>query len=494
MTHRAVLYARQSIEKAGGHHSLSLDSQIAELETRCQREGWRVVETIREPGLKGHMDADERPGLARAIALAETGQIDILLVWDLSRLARALWLQEPLMRQLDRAGVRVVSHTEPHADHTLMRQITGAFNEDRTRDLSRRVTSAVLTLQQRGVHHGVVPWGYRRPEKGKPLVIDEAIAPIVRGMYESRAAGIGPAAIARDLNARGVRTAKGHLWPTPTIVNTLSHVAYRGAVRAGEAITEDAHPAIIDAATWHAAQVRTLTRGPRQKRVSSWLEGLIEHACGNRMYLHAAHGAVQASLVCRSARAGWTYAGCPPCPVSPRSLVLHRAEPLAWGALGDLLARLPEPAHILDRLHAQYRAATPGIPERIAAATARKERAERQRDRAIDLYLRGDIDRARYDAAHARALAELADAEIALATLPQPPDERAITETWRHLSALHELMPTWPEPDRAAVLREVGTAIVGPAGVKLPGKGGADAGCVTIRPHDALRPYLFCSV
>jgi DNA invertase Pin-like site-specific DNA recombinase len=120
---RALLYARQSTEKEEGERSLSLDSQVTALTDRCQREGWTVVGVVRESGLKGYQDVDERPGMAEAMRRAEAGDYTMLLVWDLSRLARSLRLQEQWVWQFDRLGVTVVSHSEPHATDTLLRQI-----------------------------------------------------------------------------------------------------------------------------------------------------------------------------------------------------------------------------------------------------------------------------------------------------------------------------------------------------------------------------------
>ena len=70
MTQRVLVYARQSVEKEGGARSLSIDSQIATLRARCESEGWTVVAEVRESGLRGWMDSDERPGLAALMGQA----------------------------------------------------------------------------------------------------------------------------------------------------------------------------------------------------------------------------------------------------------------------------------------------------------------------------------------------------------------------------------------------------------------------------------------
>jgi DNA invertase Pin-like site-specific DNA recombinase/transcriptional regulator with XRE-family HTH domain len=169
---RVLAYTRQSVTKEGGKDSLSLDSQVAQLTARCEREGWRIIGVIRESGLKGWMDADERPGLADAVARAERHEYDVLLVWDLSRLARSVRLQEHWFWQFARLGVAILSQTEPESGDALIRQLKGAINEYRTAEISAHIKRAVHELQSRGIHHGVVPWGYVRPERGQPGAID----------------------------------------------------------------------------------------------------------------------------------------------------------------------------------------------------------------------------------------------------------------------------------------------------------------------------------
>src|SRR5687767_392796 len=109
---RVLLYARQSVEKDEGDKSLSIDSQVATLRARARKEGWTIVGEEREAGLRGWMDEADRPGLARCIARAAAGEYDILLVWDMSGLARSVRLQEDWIFRLARAGVDVISHTE----------------------------------------------------------------------------------------------------------------------------------------------------------------------------------------------------------------------------------------------------------------------------------------------------------------------------------------------------------------------------------------------
>lgn len=494
MTSKVLLYARQSVVKEGGKDSLSLDSQVAQLTARCEREGWRIIDVIREAGLKGWQDADERPGLADAISRAERHEYDILLVWDLSRLARSVRLQEHWFWQFARLGVTVMSHTEPESGDSLIRQLKGAINEYRTLELSAHQKRAILELQTRGIHHGVVPWGYQRPGRRQPLVLDPNTAPLVHEMYELRASGIGPAGIAAEFSRRGIATPRyAGSWRTATVCHMLRRIAYRGAVRAGDEIIENAHPAIVDAELWRRAQVQdTSRRHPRPKTVTSWLDGLIEHACGQAMYINQpGQSSYGAYLRCRDSGRSSRFGAVPvaPCPYTPRQVRLDRIEPLVWDAVIATLEALLDPEAIVADAQRRFRQSMPTVEAAHREAAGRKQRAVERRNRFLGLYGDGVVSRAELDVELARASAELADAERYLDRLPTLPDEAAIRERWSTLHDLASIASEIPDDRRANVLRALGVAIVAPAGVKLAGKGGADVGRVSLRLRDELIPF-----
>src|SRR5215212_631070 len=132
---RAVLYCRQSDSGGDGVESLSIESQEHRLRQYAESQGWTVVAVERDADLRGWQDEDARPGLAAALRLAEE-DADVLLVWDLSRLARKLRIQETIIDRLADAGVEIASVNEPYAGTPLFRQILGAIAEDTTRRMS----------------------------------------------------------------------------------------------------------------------------------------------------------------------------------------------------------------------------------------------------------------------------------------------------------------------------------------------------------------------
>lgn len=490
MIMRVILYLRQSDSDGAGDRSLSLDSQARVLRADAERHGWRVVAEIRDADLKGH--DDQRPGLLELYDRCRAGEVDLVAFWKLDRFARKLRLQETVVDELDQLGVALHSNQEPWVANPLFRQILGAVAEQQVRDISANVRRALRERAERKLHHGRAPFGYVRPGPKSPLVIDPEPAAIVRELFERRAAGEGPASIAADLDRRGIVTAEGHPWPVTSIMRTLGHVAHRGAVRSRDRIVEGCHDPIVSPDLWHAAQRRTgHRRAPRRKATRSWLEGLIEHACGAPMYLIQPYRSKPyADFRCRLAGAGNAGPMMPPCPVSPRSIRVWRAEEMAWEAVCRDLGRVLSPRVVLADARRRYQLLLPAGDAVRKEAHERKRRALARRERAEGLYLSGSRERAWFDVEDALAAAELAAAERALGDFAAPPAEDAIKEQWRRLRGLRDLLDAIEGDDRAPVLRELGVAVVAPCGSPAPRGGNGDGGRITIRYRPELAPFF----
>ena len=88
---RAVLYAHvSSDDQVRGY---SLNQQIEALRAYCVREGYEVLEEVRDEGWSGAYL--ERPGLDRVRDLVEVGDVWVVLVQDADRITRdpGLWLR-----------------------------------------------------------------------------------------------------------------------------------------------------------------------------------------------------------------------------------------------------------------------------------------------------------------------------------------------------------------------------------------------------------------
>lgn len=489
MSQRVTIYARQSVEKDEGDKSLSLESQVATLRARCAAEGWHVVGEERESGLRGWMDESERPALARCIERAVNGDYDTLLVWDMSRLARSVRLQEDWIWRLTRVGVDVVSHSEPHAQDEMMRVIVGAFNQRQRKDTATRVRNALTERARRGYHHGRLPFGYRREERAAKLTPDPEQAPIVRELFVRYVAGENLSELTRDLSRRRIPTMHGAAWERTTVQTILTNPVYAGRVRFGGVLTEDAHPALVSPELWEQAQARKANYTyQRYKDISSWVEGRITHACGAKMYLSSCgRKSPQPHFLCgrRCVYLAIDPDGDPVrerCQVHPGRARQSYVEHQAWLLITRMVREVLPEDEIVAFLERRQAERGPQVADERAALETRRERALSRRQRAEELYLSGSRDRAWFDAEDAATSADLALIDRELARLPAVIHRPEISARRASLLALASRIEDVQPAHRHLVLAELGSVVIGPGRNLQPS--------VHIRPHERLR-HLF---
>lgn len=489
---RVLIYARQSDTDAQGERSLSLDSQESALRERAAREGWRVVGVERDPDIRGWKDETARPGFARVLARAARREFDVLLVWDLSRLARKVEFQERWVRVLGVDGIEIEAHVDPEVRHSpFMRQIKGAVAEEQTRQIAGHVRRALRERTQRGLPHGRAPWGYLRAKPNGALLPDPAVAPIVAALFQAKADG----ASVRDCvllavhlcDQAGVDPPGKSGWYWTIADRILRNPVYRGAVRFGGVVVEDAHPGIVSGPLWHAAQSEAKQYRRRTDPSLSWLAGLIDHACGGGMYLQGPD--------MRHHFAPWLC--CPnlgrggmgrTCRIHPAQVETPRLEAMTWTALEATIAELVPPEQVAADAKARLAALGPDVAKMRRAAERAKAQAAGRRERAVEAYLAGVIDAPRRDAELARAADELAAADADLAAIPAVPSLAEARATHLALARLRDGLAHVPPSVRAAVLEQIGRAKLLPAIDADPAK--RNRGRIVIVPRPEIADYL----
>lgn len=463
---RVAIYCRQSDSSGAGLVSLSLESQEAELRARAEREGWHVVTVEREADLKGYQDETERPAFNRLLDAAGRGELDILLVWDVSRLARLLEYQERWIRILSRMGVEVESHTEPEVrQSTLIRQIKGAVAEERTREIQKHVRRAMRSRAEAGLTHGPPPYGYTRASKS-PLVPDPATAPYVLEAYRRRAAGASVEEVRLYLESV-CRPPRAASWRWLSVHQMLANPVYLGTVVSGPVTREHAHPAIVTPELWHAAQALGHRHNTRAAAADlSWLAGCVDHACGRRMHLIAANSSHPGPYF-RCNSAATALAGPRTCWSRPSSVSARKTERAAWPLALAALDRLARPSEILAAARRHYRETAPDAGRERRAIEQQLDRLAARRSRAEDLYLTGARDRAWFAAEDARMSDELAALEARLAALPQLPDPADIDASIARLRSLRDAAATLTPAQRGALIALLGRVIVGDGPIRL---------------------------
>lgn len=450
---RWLIYCRQSDTDDAGRDSLSLDSQASALRAAAADRGAVVVDVVRDADLRGYLDEEQRPALREALERADAGEYDVLAVWELSRLARKLSLQERVLERMEIAGVRLYSHREPWASATMIRQILGAVAEETTRTIGAHVSRAMRERRRQGRWTGAPPYGYRVGPEGH-LVVDAEAADVVRACYARYVAGASMVDVARHLNATGVPTPNEHQgsraqrarpnlggWSVNTVTRMLRNPVYTGLLVAGGDVVPAAHEPIVDEVTWQRAQrrreetARALpgSRFGRSNTVDTFLDGgRARCSCGARLQATwtaqyrpdrsmRVYHVLRCGALASDRRQGRARAGCD---ARPRTVMLHIAETFVRRRLATDLASVRPWPSVLEELEAAVCAAAPDRDVQRTRLTRRRHDVAGQRDRAVSLHVTGRIDLDAYDHLVAGIGEELAAIDAELATLvPDPPRE-----------------------------------------------------------------------
>lgn len=280
----------------------------------------------------------DRPSFQKMIELARKGKISCILVKDLSRFGRDyLEVGNYIDYVFPFLGVRLISINDGY-DSAARVGATGGLDvslrnliyDNYSKDLSKKVRSAMRTQMRRGKFVNVPPYGYTcSPVDKHQLVIDPEPASIVREIFTRFLNGTTTAEIAKELNRREIPTpqlykqtaaksqkGKKVMWTHYAVLAILQCLKYTGAmtnhmvenpyIRAKNyrrlpksewIITEDAHEAIVTKREFDQAQEMIRKVRPAQKKPSGIPNVFYCAHCGRK--LSRTHG-LETYFSCRS--------------------------------------------------------------------------------------------------------------------------------------------------------------------------------------------------
>ena len=278
---KAVIYARFSCSK---QREASIEDQVRVCTEWCMREGYAVVGTYCDHAVSG--TTDDRPEFQRMIANA--GESDVVVVYMMDRFSRNEFDAPIYKRELQRAGVKLVSAMESIPDSP-----EGVIYEKLLEGLAACESMKTSVRTRRGMegnalkcmHNGVRVYGYRHGADGR-FEVDEGEAEIVREVFERRAGGESCNSIARDLALRGVKTYLGNPVADSFVRVMIASEKYKGVYIFGDVRIEGGMPRIVDDDLWAQANA---ARSRKERRAETWrdypLSGKMVCAqCGRSMY------------------------------------------------------------------------------------------------------------------------------------------------------------------------------------------------------------------
>jgi DNA invertase Pin-like site-specific DNA recombinase len=300
---RCAIYTRKSTEEGLEQDFNSLDAQreaCAAFIQSQKHEGWSVLPTAYDDG--GYSGGSlERPALQRLLTDIEAGRIDVIVVYKVDRLTRALSDFAKLVEVFDRCGVSFVSITQQFNTTTSMGRLTLnillSFAQFERELIGERVRDKIAASKKKGMWMGgTVPLGY--DIKDRKLVINKAEARTVVDIYRRYLRLKSVRALQVELDSAGIRS-KSRIWPDGiehgnqrfsqgALYLLLQNRTYRGEAKHKGNAYPGEHKAIIDKPLWDSVQAMLVKNSVERAagvdtKAPSLLTGLLFDETGERL-------------------------------------------------------------------------------------------------------------------------------------------------------------------------------------------------------------------
>jgi len=295
---RCAIYTRKSTEEGLDQSFNSLDAQreACEAYVRSQRhEGWTLTPDSYDDG--GHSGGNmERPALKRLLADVEAGRVDVIVVYKVDRLTRALSDFAKIVEVLDKREASFVSVTQSFNTTTSMGRLTLnvllSFAQFEREVTGERIRDKFAASKAKGMWMGgTIPLGY--DIKDRKLIVNEVEAEQVRHVFRRYAALGSGRLLIEELRATGYRTKRagsrgGNIFARGSLFHLLNNRLYLGEITHRGTAYPGQHDAIVAQELWDAVQETMSRQRVERQRGSnsvhpSLLAGRIHDGEGRRM-------------------------------------------------------------------------------------------------------------------------------------------------------------------------------------------------------------------
>jgi len=212
--------------------------QIADIKSECKKEGFTILEEFAEK-MSGRKKV--RPELTRMLNYCKehADNISFVVVSELSRLGRTSEVLNTI-EQLHAIKIGVYTIKEklqtlnadkkPNTTTALLISILSAINSFELDTTKYRSMSGLLNSAMNGNWGGgkLLPYGYKREEGGKKLVIHEKESIVIEEIFKMYVNGKGTGQIATILQGRGTPTRTGVKWRDKVIYDIIRNPIYYG--------------------------------------------------------------------------------------------------------------------------------------------------------------------------------------------------------------------------------------------------------------------------
>jgi site-specific DNA recombinase len=455
VTITAAGYVRVSTEEQA-REGYGMAAQEQAVRAYCRAQDWELVEVYADAGRSGKSTRG-REALTRLLDDAERRCFERVVFWKLDRLARNLRDLLDICDRLEALEVGIVSIQEAIDTGTaagrMVRSFLGAVAEFEREVITERIKAGIAEKARQGELVGPLPLGYRRDESGA-VVVDEAIAPLVREAFVRYATG---AYSLRDMagwaSEVGLRSTEGNPLDRLSLRKIFNNVVYTGQVafhrrRGGGVVAKGKHPAIVDAVLF--AKVQETLRA-RQTHVPERPFGREPYPLTGVAVCHACGAPMLGCAITVDRRWRYRYVRCSTAQRRGRDACrqpMVRAE-LLEDQVAAYVGGMRLPPEYLGEVVAELRRRQGGH----VADDGETERLRRETERWRRLYVLGEIDEGRYRQ-------ETAPIKRRLAELERPQEVLDVEQAVKYLRDVGALWAQSPRNLKREFVREVFARIV----------------------------------
>ncbi len=285
-----VLYLRESTDD-----ELGIDRHRADLLALCARQGWAGEGA--ENQHPEYVDNDQsaspehrrapRPAFTRMLAAAKAGKVARIVCWHPDRLVRHNREAEDIIDLCVDHGVELWSRDgyidlSTDQGRLIFRILTGVARGEVERKSARTKAAGLQRASQGPAWWPTRPFGYRLADEtvlehrtkrkmvngevklvkpkwaAGPVVLDRREAAAIRAAYKSVIAGGSLKFIAREWNAKGIPTPKGHEWDGMAVKQVL--LAPRNAALRTYQPDKRIEPEVVGKGDWPAVVTEQIWR------------------------------------------------------------------------------------------------------------------------------------------------------------------------------------------------------------------------------------------
>lgn len=274
-----ALYLRYSSDK---QTEQSIEGQQRVCEDFCRQNGYTIVATYVDRATSAFKDTEKRLQFGKMIKDSEKQLWQAVVVYKLDRFARNRYDSATYKAKLKKNGVRVISATENISDNpegVILEAVLEGMAEFYSLELAQKIN--------RGMHEnalkcistgGCIPLGYKIANK--QYKIDEAAAPAVREAFSMYVAGVSVPLICKTLNDKGYRTSKHCPFKETSFKAMMRNEKYIGVYKYKDVRIENGIPAIIDKATFEAAQIRL----EKNRRAPGTFKAKVQYLLSGKLF------------------------------------------------------------------------------------------------------------------------------------------------------------------------------------------------------------------